>query len=90
MEQTRYHKVFITGALGFMGRALSVQYRALGAEACGLDVRADASANVVAGDVSHPEEWQDVLNGCDLVIHTAAIVTNNEAVGIVWCIEDCP
>ena len=56
MDQTRYRKVFITGALGFMGRALSAQYRALGAETCGLDVRADASVNVVAGDVSRPNE----------------------------------
>ncbi len=84
MDQTRYRKVFITGALGFMGRALSAQYRALGAETCGLDVRADASANVVAGDVSRPDEWQDVLSGCDLVIHTAAIVTNNVSREEAW------
>ena len=84
MDQTRYRKVFITGALGFMGRALLAQYRALGAETCGLDVRADASANVVAGDVSRPEEWQETLNGCDLVIHTAAIVTNNVSREEAW------
>ena len=84
MDQTRYRKVFITGALGFMGRALSAQYQALGAETCGLDVRADASANVVAGDVSRPDEWQDVLSGCDLVIHTAAIVTNNVSREEAW------
>ena len=84
MDQTRYRKVFITGALGFMGRALSAQYRALGAETCGLDVRADASANVVAGDVSRPEEWEFALTGCDLVIHTAAIVTNNVSREEAW------
>ncbi len=84
MDQTRYRKVFITGALGFMGRALSTQYHTLGAETRGLDVRADASVNVVAGDVSRPEEWQAALAGCDLVIHTAAIVTNNVSREEAW------
>ena len=84
MINTRYRKIFITGALGFVGKALAAQYRALGAETCGLDVRADSAANVVAGDVSRPEEWRDVLNGCDLVIHTAAIVTNNVSREEAW------
>ena len=84
MEQTRYHKVFITGALGFVGRALSARYRELGAEVRGLDVRADVVANVVAGDVTQPDEWQWHINGCDLVIHTAAMVTNNIARAEAW------
>lgn len=84
MNQTRYRKIFITGALGFVGRALSAAYRELGAQTCGLDVRSDASANVVAGDVSRPEEWQHVLTDCDLVIHTAAIVTNNVSREEAW------
>ena len=82
--ETHYHRVFITGALGFMGRALAARYRALGAEVRGLDVRADASANVVAGDVTQPQEWQAHIAGCDLVIHTAAIVTNNVAREEAW------
>jgi nucleoside-diphosphate-sugar epimerase len=84
MEKTRYHKIFITGALGFVGRALAVKYSTLGAETCGLDVRTDSASNVVAGDVSKPEEWQATLNGCDLVIHTAAIVTNNVTREEAW------
>ncbi|MBI4790153.1 MAG: NAD-dependent epimerase/dehydratase family protein [Chloroflexi bacterium] len=84
LEETRYRQVFITGAQGFMGRALAARYRALGAEVRGLDVRADAAANVVAGDVTRPEEWQAHIVGCDLVIHTAAIVTNNVAREEAW------
>lgn len=84
MMHTRYRKIFITGALGFVGRALLMRYRELGAETCGLDVRADAHLNVVAGDVTRPEEWQDQLNGCDLVIHTAALVTNNMTRRQAW------
>ncbi|MCC7119044.1 MAG: NAD-dependent epimerase/dehydratase family protein [Anaerolineales bacterium] len=84
MENTRYQKIFITGALGFVGRALAEQYRALGSQTCGLDVRADSSWNIVTGDVSQPEAWQSALNGCDLVIHTAAIVTNNVSREEAW------
>ena len=84
MEKTHYRKVFITGALGFVGRALSARYRVLGAETCGLDVRADSALSVVAGDVSRPEDWQESVNGCDLVIHTAAIVTNNVTREQAW------
>ncbi len=84
MKTTRYQKIFITGALGFVGRALAECYRAFGAEACGLDVRADSALNIVAGDVSKPEAWQSAMDGCDLVIHTAAIVTNNVAREEAW------
>lgn len=83
-ERTRYKRVFITGALGFVGRALGARYRALGAEVRGLDVRADAAANVVAGDVTRPEGWQAHLDGSDLLIHTAAIVTNNIPRAEAW------
>ncbi len=84
MNTTRYQKIFITGALGFVGRALAERYRALGAETCGLDVRADSALNIVAGDVSKPDDWQSALNGCDLLIHTAAIVTNNVSREEAW------
>jgi len=84
LTQTRYKKVFITGALGFVGRALAARYRALGAQTCGLDVRADAEWDVIAGDVSKPETWQEHVRGCDLVIHTAAIVTNNVTREEAW------
>jgi len=84
MEKTKYRNVFVTGALGFVGRAILSRYRELGAETCGLDVRADSSLGVVAGDVSKPDEWQETINGCDLIIHTAAIVTNNVAREEAW------
>lgn len=87
LEKTRFKKVFITGALGFVGQALSDRYRQLGAETCGLDVLADAAAGIVAGDVSRPEEWREVVSGCDLVIHTAAIVTNNVSHSEAWRIN---
>ena len=67
-------KVFVTGALGLIGARLARRYRDAGAEVAGMDVRADPSLGVVAGDLTQPGAWQDAAAGCDLVIHTAALV----------------
>jgi nucleoside-diphosphate-sugar epimerase len=68
-------RVFITGALGFIGAALAERLRAAGAEVRGVDVRADPARGVVAGDISRAGEWQRHAEGCETVIHTAAIVS---------------
>ncbi len=68
-------RVFITGALGFIGGALAERFRSLGAEVRGVDLRADPAAGVVAGDVAVPGSWQDHAEGSDLVVHTAAVVS---------------
>lgn len=83
-EGTRYRQVFITGALGFVGRALAARYRTLGAEVRGMDVQSDALAHVAAGDVTRPEEWLPHLEASDLLIHTAAVVTNNVPRAEAW------
>jgi nucleoside-diphosphate-sugar epimerase len=67
-------RVFITGALGFIGRVLADRYAAEGAEVRGVDVRADPERGVVAGDVTEPGDWQAHAEGCDLVLHLAAIL----------------
>jgi len=67
-------RVFVTGALGFIGRRAADRYRALGAEVRGVDLRDDPSLGVVAGDVTEPGPWQDHMQGCDLVVHTAAVI----------------
>jgi nucleoside-diphosphate-sugar epimerase len=84
METTRYRKVFVTGALGFVGRALMAHYQTLGAETFGVDIRPDPGTGVVAGDVAQPQDWDSHLMGCDLLIHTAAIVTNNVSHEEAW------
>jgi nucleoside-diphosphate-sugar epimerase len=68
-------RVFVTGALGFIGRSLADRYRADGAEIRGVDVRTEPERGVVAGDVSKAGAWQDHAAGCDLVIHTAALLS---------------
>ncbi len=77
-------RVFITGANGFIGRALAQRYRSLGAEVCGIDFAADPAWNVVAGDVRRPEGWRNQLAGVDLVIHTAAVVSMVAPMRAAW------
>ena len=68
-------RVFITGASGFIGRALTARFQADGHEVRGMDFAADPAADVVAGDVGSTGAWQRHAAGCDLVIHTAAVVS---------------
>lgn len=67
--------VFITGASGFIGHALASLYREAGATVRGMDLHADPAHDVVAGDIAVPGPWQDHAAGCDLVVHTAAVVS---------------
>lgn len=67
-------KVFVTGAHGFIGRALVERFRALGSEVGGVDLRAAGDPAIVQGDVSAPGDWQAAARGCDVVVHTAAVV----------------
>lgn len=80
-------KVFITGANGFIGRSLARRCRELGAEVSGLDFQADAEWGVVAGDLTNAEQWKQALDGVDLVIHAAAIVSNTASMDLAWGIN---
>jgi len=77
-------RVFITGASGFIGQALARHYRALGAETCGIDIKADPAWDVIAADLVEPASWREHLAGADLVIHTAAIVSNTATMDLAW------
>lgn len=77
-------RVFVTGASGFMGRALCDRYRADGVEVAGVDVVSDPDRGVVAGDIADPSAWAPAAAGSDVVIHTAAIVSNNIAPERAW------
>ena len=77
-------RVFITGASGFIGRALANRYREDGWTVRGVDFAADPGRDVVAGDIRKPDGWRDHLAGSDLVIHTAAIVSMVAPVRDAW------
>lgn len=68
-------RVLITGALGFIGRALAERYLSDGAEVRGVDLTPDPDRGVIAGDVARAGPWQRHAEGCDLVIHAAATVS---------------
>jgi nucleoside-diphosphate-sugar epimerase len=64
--------IFLTGALGFIGRAIADRYAAEGWEVRGVDLAADPERGVVAGDVTQPGPWQEHAAGCEVVVHLAA------------------
>jgi len=77
-------RVFVTGALGFIGRALLERYRAAGAEVAGVDRTADPALGVVAGDTVEPGSWSRLLAGADIVFHAAAVVSNTAPADAYW------
>ncbi len=77
-------RVFITGANGFIGRALARRLREGGHHVSGVDINAHADADVVAGDISRSGPWQERAAGAEVVIHTAAVVSNAVGMDTQW------
>ena len=77
-------RALITGAAGFIGRALTERLQAEGVDVVGLDMQTDRGRGIVAGDITEPGAWQSAADGCDLVIHTAAAVTNTASLDFGW------
>ncbi len=77
-------KVFITGANGFIGRALASRLREVGCQVGGVDLTADPDNGVIAGSTGDPARWSRALIGIDVVIHTAAIVSNAAKLDQAW------
>lgn len=80
-------RVFITGANGFIGKALAVRLRELGAEVTGVDLNPDPANGVVAGNTGEPASWAAGLEGVDAIIHTAAIVSNAASLEDAWTVN---
>lgn len=76
--------VAVTGASGFIGAALVRQYRADGREVRGVDVDSGTEASVQHGDISRRGEWEVAFDDVDLVIHTAALVSNTATRDRAW------
>lgn len=66
-------KIFITGASGFIGGAVTRALIGRGDQvvAFGRSGRAPAGAEVVTGDPTQPGRWQEHVAACDAVIHLA-------------------
>jgi UDP-glucose 4-epimerase len=67
--------VLITGAAGFVGRALCGQLAAAGhAVMPTVRCRAGIPNEVVVGDIGRSTDWRMALEGCNAVVHLAARV----------------
>jgi nucleoside-diphosphate-sugar epimerase len=73
------HRIFITGASGYLGSAIADRLLRAGHEVTGL-TRSQEHASALAasgitpviGDLSRPESYLHVLKNCDVAIHSAA------------------
>lgn len=78
---------FITGANGFIGRALAAHFGAAGWSVRGVDRVADPARGVVSGDTTEPAGWERHLDGCEVLLHTAAVVSNAVAADVQWTVN---
>ncbi len=80
-------KILVTGGTGFIGKEIIAAYKKRGVEAIGVARRPDAALGVIAGDVSDPAPWAHHLDGCDIVYHTAALVSLVEKWEAAWTVN---
>ena len=73
-EPARPSTAFITGANGFIGAAVADRCRAAGIEVRGVDIGGESKVGIEQADITEPGAWQRKAEGCDLVVHTAAVV----------------
>lgn len=83
MNLQKPEKVMITGANGFIGGSLIRHYQQQGVDVVGVDLHGDGE-KVVQGDIGKPESIADLLDQCDVIIHTAALVSNALGDADMW------
>jgi nucleoside-diphosphate-sugar epimerase len=70
-----HSRVLVTGATGFVGRALCNQLSAIGHTVIpAVRHGSDLPNEVVTGDIGLSTDWRMALAGCDAVVHLAARV----------------
>lgn len=78
-------RVGVTGASGFVGRAVIARLDEDGWDVVGVD--RVAVPGVVAADIRGPGPWQELLGTCAAVVHTAAIVSQTAARDTAWAVN---
>ena len=64
--------MLVTGADGFVGRALCDSLRFAGHDVVGVCRSAAANGMRAIGDIGHYDQWQSLLRGVEVVVHLAA------------------
>lgn len=70
-----------------MGTAMSERLRAMGYDVSGVDMAARDDTGINEADISARGSWQDLAAGCELVIHTAAVVSNSSSWDSAWTVN---
>lgn len=83
MAQKKPKKVLITGANGFIGRHLMQHYKSQNISVIGVDL-AGNNDDIFQGDIGEPDSIEHLLAESDVVIHTAALVSNAIADADMW------
>ena len=88
MSEQTPSKIMITGANGFIGNSLMRHYQQQGIEVVGVDLRGNGGAGnggtIVEGDIGNPETIAELLDQCDVIVHTAALVSNALSDADMW------
>lgn len=77
-------RVIVTGANGFIGRTVAARLRQRGDAVYGVDLHASPTNAVAAGDICTPGAWRQSFEKAELVIHTAALVSNAPTLDDAW------
>lgn len=83
MSEQVINKILITGANGFIGGTLMRYYQNQGQDVVGVDLVGNGH-DIVEGDISQPDTISQLLQECDVIIHTAALVSNAMQDSDMW------
>ena len=83
MSEQMIKKVLITGANGFIGGSLMRYYQNQGQDVVGVDLVGNGN-DIIEGDIAQPDSISHVLQECDVIIHTAALVSNAMQDSDMW------
>ena len=86
MSEQAIKKILITGANGFIGGSLMRYYQNQGQDVVGVDLVSNVY-DIVEGDVSQPDTISQQLQECDVIIHTAALVSNAMQDSDMWSVN---
>ena len=83
MSEQDIKKILITGANGFIGGSLMRYYQNQGQDVVGVDLIGNGD-DIVECDISQPDSISQLLTESDVIIHTAALVSNAMQDSDMW------